>query len=138
MASNIKKYKPYMKTNFAAFTQIIGAFGLNHCHISQSTDVQQQIPGHSFWFDIDLAHTSKRIHSCLFCTIAHSIFHGSICSHLATMKRVTSSKFVMAENHFLIPAREMAFLTLKRFIERQAAAVYLCLGTDLNSHCLDL
>lgn len=73
--------------------------------------------------------------------LSQSIFHGPICSHLATIKSVTSSKFVMAENHLLIPVRTMVlvvFLTLKRFIKRQAAALYLCLGTDLNSHCLDL
>lgn len=44
----------------------------------------------------------------------------------------------MAQNHLLIPEREMALLTLKRFIECQAAAAYLCRGTDLNSHCLDI
>lgn len=130
--------KSFMKTNFAAFTQIIGTFGINqvllHSFSYQSTC---NIFHNILWFKIDWAYMLKRMHSCLFCTIAHSIFHGPICSHLATMKSVTSSKFVMAENHLLIPVREMAFPTLKRVIECQAAAAYLCLGTDLNNHCLD-
>lgn len=48
-----------------------------------------------------------------------------------------SSKFIMAENHLLIPVQEMDFLTWKCFIKCQAIAAYLCFRKDLNSYCLD-
>lgn len=64
--------------------------------LTASTKKLKHIPEHFCWFEMTWPTCSKENTAAFFYTISHSIFHASICSHLATMKSVTSSKFVTA------------------------------------------